>query len=465
MIKIEVASIIAPIPAHSKWRAIGPARLLLTLFCFSFASPAFAFSQRTDLEELIIAAAGSVLFSLIAMIVIFIKSEKSFLPRLLMSLASPLLVFPVCMAGSMATSYIVKQASDMKKVQDLAQQAQAESAAWQNNPLRINACGGDSATLKIELASDVHDDATRLRVLDECILPRADAVSLQVMLLDRLARNTEQWAYCTYLDRVMQRMNTSLLDVFVEQKLALACPSDIYSAAGDGTTVEPSWWDLVNQQRNGDTAQLLKTLRYLQAHGVNMKVAVDGRSLLSMAMESSKPTLILFALDAGADPYLHAEETSTLSPLEIWTLQRFYFVEMGTYTDADRQSIQARLRDMTGKEADALAHKLSNRGGLDHAKDGGAGLLAYLIKSGASLRSMNRGGNGAFSAYTRLSPALLEVINKLNDQQLLEFICPEPGQNNDVYSVYAEAINIDNKEMISFLKQRNMPKTCPAIQK
>lgn len=463
MIRIKVASSIAPIPAHSKWRAIGPSRLLFTLFCFSFASPAFAFSQRSELEELIIAAAGSALFSLIAVIAIFIKSKKSFLPRLLMSLASPLLVFPLCMAGSMATSYVVKQASDMKKDKDFAQQAQAESEAWQNNPLRFSACEGDSATLKIELASDVHDQATRQRVLEECVLPRADAVSLQAMLLDLQARNTEPRAYCTYLNLAMLRMDTSLLDVFIEQKLSLACPSDVYSYASDATTFAPSWWDLVSQQRNADTVQLLKTLHYLQAHGVNMKVVMNDRSLMSMAMESSKPELILFALDAGADPYLHPEETSALSPLETWTLQRFSFVEVGTYSDADRQSIQARLRDMTDKEADRLAHKLANRGGLDHARDGGAGLLAYLIKSGASLRSMNRGGGGAFSAYTRLTPALLEVINKLNDQQLLEFICPEPGQNNDVYSVYADAINIDNKELISFLKQRNMPETCPAL--
>jgi|GEM_PF-1389395 len=438
-------------------------RFPLSLFFFSFASPAFAFSPRSELEELIIAAAGSTVCSLIAIIVVLVKSNKSFLPRLLMALASPLLVFPICMGGSMATSYLVKQASDVKKEQDTALRIQEETEAWQQNALRTAACNGDSASLKLELASDAHDQETKQRVLNECVLPMADAASLEAMLLDLRERNTGPRAHCIYLTPVLQSMDTSLLDVFAGQKLSLACPADAYSHTDNTTPFVPSWWDVVNQQHTADAVKLLNTLRYLQSHGVDMKVAIDGRSLLSIAMESSKPELILFALDAGADPYLLAKEQSTLSPLETWTLQRFSFTSMGTYSEADRKNIQSRLREMTAKEADALAHKVNDKGGLDNAKDGGAGLLSYLIKSGASLHRMNSGGNGAFNAYTRLSPALQEVLNQLNDQQLQEFICPVPGKYDDEYAVYAQAIEAENKEIISFLKQRKMPETCPKM--
>ena len=452
-------------PAHARPNAANLTRLFFTLFCFSFTSTAFAFAPSTGLEELIVAAVGSFLFSVIAMIVIFVKLKKNFLPRFLITLASPLLVFPVCMGGSMATSYVMHEISQSKKNHEIAQVAQDEQGTWQRNLLRISACDGDRAVLETELASGKHDVTTKERVLTECVLPKADAIAMRAMLLDLQTQNLNGYNYCAYLDPVLQRLDTGLLDVFVEQKLSLTCPSKTFSYAVEANKTAPSWWDVVDSKRNTDAEQLLTTLRYLQAHGVDMKMVVDGRSLLSLAMESSKTALILFALDAGVDPYAIPAESNMLSPLQTWTLQRFSYADLGTYSEADRKLIQSRLREMNGKEADTLAHKLNSRSGLESAKDGGVGLLAYLIQSGANLRQLNRGGNGVLTGYSKVPPALLAVINKLNDQQLLDFICPEIGEYDEGYQLYAEAVSNENQALVNFLKQRNMPATCPDLKK
>ncbi|MFZ6778865.1 hypothetical protein ACO0LD_18730 [Undibacterium sp. Ji83W] len=451
-----------PVPARPNTANL--TRLFFTLFCFSFTSTAFAFAPSTGLEELIVAAVGSFLFSVIAMIVIFVKLKKNFLPRLLIALASPLLVFPVCMGGSMGTSYVMHEISQSKKNYDIAQVAQDEQGNWQRNLLRISACDGDRAVLETELASGRHDFETKKRVLEECVLPKADAIAMRAMLTDLLAQNAGDNAYCSYLNPVLQRMDTGLLDVFLEQKLSLTCPSTRYAYAGIAKNA-PSWWEIFPDGQAADADQLLNTLRYLQAHGVEMKMVVDGRSLLSLAMLSGKAELILYALDAGVDPYAIPADTSMLSPQQSWTLQRFSFPDMGTYTEADKKRIQSRLRDMNGKEAESLAHRLRIKGGLESATDGGAGLLAYLIQSGANLRRLNQDGNGVMSAYTHVSPAVVEVLNKLSDQQLKDFICPEAGEYDDGYQLYAEAINGDNQPLVNLLKQRNMPATCPDTKK
>lgn len=399
------------------------------------------------------------------MIVIFIKLKKNLLPRLLIALASPLLVFPACMAGSMATSYVMHEISQSKKNHEIAQASQDEQDAWQRNLLRISACDGDRAVLETELSSGTHDMETKKRVLEECVLPKADAIAMRAMLTDLLAQNAADNAYCSYLNPALLRMDTGLLDVFVEQKLSLTCSSSAYSYETDSTKIAPTWWDMFHGGQAADADQLLGTLRYLQAHGVDMKVVVKGRSLLSLAMESNKAELILFALDAGVDPYVIPADTNMLSPLQSWTLQRFSYPDTGTYNEADKKRIQSRLREMNGKEAESLAHKLSIKGGLESASDGGAGLLAYLIQSGANLRRLNQDGNGVMSAYTRVSPAVIAVLNKLSDQQLKDFICPEAGEYGDGYQLYAEAINGDNQPLVSLLKQRNMPATCPDTKK
>ncbi|MBI3728665.1 MAG: hypothetical protein HY254_10105 [Burkholderiales bacterium] len=452
-------------PAHARPNTANLTRLFFTLFCFSFTSTAFAFAPSTGLEELLVAAAGSFVFSIIAMIVIFIKLKKNFLPRLLIALASPLLVFPVCMGGSMGTSYVMHQISQLKDNNETQRLAQDEQDAWQRNLLRISACDGDRAVLKTELASGKYDITVKERVLTECVLPKADAIAMRAMLIDLQTQDKDAKAHCAYLDPVLQRLDTGLLDVFVEQKLSLTCPSKTFSYAVEANKTAPSWWDVVDSKRNSDTEQLLTTLRYLQAHGVDMKIVVVGRSLLSLAMESSKTELILFALDAGVDPYTIPAESNMLSPLQIWTLQRFSYADLDTYGEVDRKRIQSRLREMNGKEADTLAHKLSSRSGLETAKDGGAGLLAYLIQSGANLRQLNRDGNGILPGYSKVPSALLAVLNKLNDQQLLDLICPEAGEYGDSYQLYEEARHYENQPLINFLKQRNMPATCPDQKK
>ncbi|MES2040345.1 MAG: hypothetical protein V4495_21205 [Pseudomonadota bacterium] len=452
-------------PAHARPNTANLTRLFFTLFCFSFTSTAFAFAPSTGLEELIVAAVGSFLFSVIAMIVIFIKLKKNFLPRLLIALASPLLVFPVCMGGSMATSYVMHQISQLKDNQEAQRLAQDEQDAWQRNLLRISACDGDRAVLETELASGQHDITVKERVLTECVLPKADAIAMRAMLLDLQTQNLNGYNYCAYLYPALQRLDTGLLDVFVEQKLSLTCPSQTFSYAVEANKTAPSWWDVVEKKRNSDTEQLLTTLRYLQAHDVDMKIVVDGRSLLSLAMESGKTELILFALDAGVDPYVIPAESNMLSPLQTWTLQRFSYADLDTYSEVDRKRIQSRLREMNGKEAETLAHKLNSRSGLETAKDGGVGLLAYLIQSGANLRQLNRDGSGVLAGNSKVPPALLAVLNKLNDQQLLDFICPEVGEYGDGYQLYAEALHYENQPLVNFLKQRNMPATCPGTKK
>ncbi len=328
-------------------------RLLFTLFCFSFTSPAFAFSPISNLEELIYAAIGSAIVSLIAMVVVLVKLKISLLPRLLAMLVAPVLVFPLCMAGSMGMGYIAHEIKQYQQEQDAAHIARVEEDAWQHNFLRINACEGNHALLQSELASGRHQIESKLRALNECVLPQADAQALRILLQDAVSNDKEERTYCTYLPPVLQSMNTVLLDVFVEQKLSLACPSPKYDYVPDTSKVAPAWWDILNDEQitsdTKDKDRLLTILRYLQAHNVDMKVVADDRSLLTIAMESGKVDLILFALDAGVDPYALPENDNMLSPQQIWTLQRFGYADAGSvaYKEADQKRIQSHLREMS----------------------------------------------------------------------------------------------------------------------
>ncbi len=440
-----------------------PGRLFLTLFLFSLATPAFAIGPSDDIVELIIAAAGSAVVSLIAMVVIFIRLKNDLWPRVLISLASPLLVFPLCMAGSMATSYVVQQVNKSQNSQEAMRLEREEQEAWQRNLLRISACDGNHEVLQTQLASGQYDLTSKEKVLSECVLPRADAQALRLFVQDITAHDTEGKAHCLYLSPVLQSLNTQLLDVFVEQKLPLACPTTT-AYAGDANTVAPKWWDIFEEGKAADTEQVLAVLRYLQAHGVNMKQVVEGRSLLTIAMDSNKAALILFALDAGVDPYVIPDKNNMLSPLQSWALQRFGFGDAAAYSDADRQRIQAHLRELNPKEIESLATKLNSKGGLESAKDGGVGLLAYVLHSGVNLRHLNRDRIGIMNGYTNASPELLQVLGRLNDQQLLDFICPDAVGGRDAYALYPEAIEAQNQPLLDFLKQRKMPETCPGVK-
>ncbi|MFZ6679797.1 hypothetical protein [Undibacterium sp. Tian12W] len=450
-------------------------RLFFTVFCFSFTSPAFAFSPTSNLEELIYAAIGSAIVSLIAMVVVLIKLKISLLPRLLAMLVTPVLVFPLCMAGSMGMGYIAHEIKQYQQEQDAAHIASVEEDAWQHNFLRINACEGNHALLQSELASGRHQIENKLRALNECVLPQADAQALRILLQDAVSNDKDGRAYCTYLPPVLQSMNTVLLDVFVEQKLSLACTSPKYAYVPDTSKVAPAWWDILNDGQitsdTKDTDRLLTILRYLQAHNVDMKIVANDRSLLTIAMESGKVDLVLFALDAGVDPYAIPENDSMLSPQQIWTLQRFGYADAGpiAYSEADQKRIQSHLREMNSKEAASLAQKLPLKGGLAAAKDGGAGLLAYLIKSSNNMRELNRAGRDLIDVYAQTSPAVLDVLDRLNDQQLRDFICPDASNrgddidNSNGHALYARAVSAENQALVNFFKRRKMPETCPGM--
>ncbi|MFZ6733513.1 hypothetical protein ACO0LG_16415 [Undibacterium sp. Ji42W] len=455
-------------------------RLFFALFCFWFTSPAFAFSPTSNLEELIYAAIGSAVVSLIAMVVVLVKLKISLLPRLLAMLVTPVLVFPLCMAGSMGMGYVAHEIKHYQQEQDAAHIASVEEDAWQHNFLRINACEGNHALLQSELASGRHQIENKLRALTECVLPQADAQALRILLQDAVSNDKDGRTYCTYLPLVLQSMNTILLDVFVEQKLSLACTSPKYAYVPDAAKVAPAWWDILNDGQvtdttgnidTKDTDRLLTVLRYLQAHGVDMKVVANDRSLLTIAMESGKVDVILFALDAGVDPYAIPENDSMLSPQQIWTLQRFGYADAGpiAYNEAVQKRIQPHLREMNSKEAASLAERLPLKGGLSAARDGGAGLLAYLIKSSSNIRELNRGGQGLIDVYAQTSPAVLGVLDRLDDQQLRDFICPEASNkgddsdDNNGDQLYVRAIRAENQALVTFFKRRKVPETCPGM--
>ncbi|MFZ6875665.1 hypothetical protein ACO0LF_26665 [Undibacterium sp. Di27W] len=434
--------------------------LLITLFTFFFASPAFAYSQHSELEELILGAVGSALVSIVVMIVVFVRSKHAFLPRLLLALATPLLVFPLCMAGSMATSYVAQQVYQKQNAEAAQRQEAERQQDWQRNPLRLAACDdADQQSLEAALASGQHDVETRQRVLEECIIPKANQAGLRSFLQTSSQQEEDKLAYCNYLKPVLTSMNTSLLDVFVEQKLSLVCPSNTYY----GDTPDkpaPSWWELLSEKKT-DTATLLKTLQYLKAHNVNMKFTTSKLSMLSLAMASANVDVILFALDAGLDPYASFEDEQTLTPAQTWILQRFSFTDLGSYSTADMQRLQTRLRELTAAEANALASKKRYSSNLEAVEDGGGGLLTYLIQRGGNLKQLNQGGNGFMRGNTHLTSALRAAMDKLNDQQLQDFICPQSSKDAIVYSLYLDAREMENQELVSFLRQRHMPETCP----
>ncbi|MFZ6743740.1 hypothetical protein ACO0LC_10975 [Undibacterium sp. JH2W] len=449
-----------PTPAHSKRPARNFYQLILTLFAFLFASPAFAYSQHSELEELILGVVGSTLVSIVVVIVVFIRLKRTFLPRLLLSLATSLLVFPLCLAGSMATSYVAQQVYK-KQSEETAQQLEAErQQEWQNNALRLATCdGNDQQGVEAALATGTHSAETRQRLLLECIIPKTNQAALRSFLQTTLKQEEDKSAYCNYLNPVLMSMNTSLLDVFVEQKLSLVCPSNTYYGNGPDKPA-PSWWELLSEKKD-DTGPLLKTLDYLKAHDVNMKFTTSKLSMLSLAMDKANADVIIFALDAGLDPYAVFGDEQARTPAETWVLQRHSFSDLGSYSTPDLQRLQARLRELSAAEANALARKQLYASNLQAVEDGGASLLKYLLQRGASIKQLNQGGTGFIQGGTILTKELQAEIDQLNDQQLQDFICPETRKGGTAYSLYLDARESQNQAFVSYLKQRHMPETCP----
>ncbi|PXX41390.1 hypothetical protein [Undibacterium pigrum] len=442
-------------------------RLTLALFFAPACCYAGAISNTARLEELIMALVGGALLSIVAMVVVFIKLKKPFWHRALIALSLPLVVFPVCVLGSMLTSAGL---SNFRQWQNQRESLRAEAQNerdWQKNFLRSAACEGEHERFAKELTYSRHEQASKQRTLEECIIPRASVTDLRALLADFQKRDERLTTYCAYLNPVLVSLDTSLMEVFVEQHLPLTCKSQHYPPEQlnyDAEHEPPSWWDVFASREKIPAEQLLPALRYLQAHEVDLKRIVAGRSLLSLALESSNVAAIEFALDLGMDPHDGLYKWDGLSPAETWVVQSFSQASSESYSIAARQRLQPRLGVMTAAQAEMLAHKLHKKVNLEMLAHGGADMLAYLLRSGASMRRLNEGGNLVLG-NTPMSAELLTALKQLNDAQLADFICPEADEYNRVYSLFAEAIASKNKPLIALLRQRKMPETCPVAQK
>ncbi|MFZ6743741.1 hypothetical protein ACO0LC_10980 [Undibacterium sp. JH2W] len=442
-------------------------RLPPTLFFATYSCQVLAATVNSNIEEMIWAIFGSALLSIITMVIVFIKVKRPIWQRALLALAMPLLVFPASVACSMLSS---KAVSDIRQWQSQRENERIKAQNerdWLKNFLRNAACEGEHARFEKELASHRHEQISKQRTLEECIIPKASVADLRLLLADLQSNNQDEAAYCAYLNPVLISLDTSLMEVFVEQHLSLTCKSQAYPSEQFDYTAEhrpPSWWDVFARKPHPPAGRLLPALRYLQAHDVDLKRIVAGHSLLLLAVEDSNAAAIQFALDLGMNPNDPLYQWDTLSPAEIWVLQRFSSQYGASYSIAERNSIQARLGDMTPAQAEAMAGKLHKKVNLDMLANGGADLLAYLVNSGASIRKLNRGGSLIFG-NTPMSPELLAVLNKLSDTQLAAFICPEVDEYERDYPLYANAISSANKPLIALLKKRKMPETCPAKEK
>jgi len=440
----------------------GFTRLAIALFFATASSHAMAFSPGSRLDELIMAVVGGALLSIIAMVMVFIKLKKSFWQRALIALSLPLVVFPACVLGSMLTSAGL---SNFRQWQDQRESLRVEAQNerdWQKNFLRSAACEGEHERFAKELTYSRHEQVSKQRTLEECIIPRASVTDLRALLADLQERDDSPNAYCAYLNPVLASLDTSLMEVFVEQHLPLTCKSQHYPPEQlnyDAEHEPPSWWDVFARREKIPAEQLLPALRYLQAHEVDMKRIVAGRSLLSLAVESSNVAAIEFALELGMDPHDGLYKWDGLSPAETWVLQSFSLGNSESYSIAARQRLQPRLGVMTAAQAEMLARKLHKKVNLEMLAHGGADMLAYLLRSGASMRRLNEGGNLLFG-NTPMSPELLAALDQLNDAQLADFICPEADEYNRVYSLFSEARSAENKPLIAFLQKRNMPASC-----
>jgi len=385
--------------------------------------------------------------------------------KILMRLVLPLLIFSLsgCGTAIVAGGIIERNLKDRENAREGERARTEKERQWKANSLRIAACAGEPAAFDKELRSGRHDADSKQRALEDCIIPQSNVAGLRSLLSDLQSENKEKDGYCAYLAPALTSLDTRLLDIFVEQRLSLTCKSRSYPEdqfARNASQRPPSWWDVFVRRSNIPAAQLIPALRYLQAHDVDLKRIVAGNSLLLLAVESRNTAAIHFALDLGMDPDDPAYKWDKPSPLETWVLQRFSYTRF--YTSEDAQSLQARLGEMTVAQAESMARKLHKKVNLEMLANGGADMLAYLIQSGASMRRLNSGGNLIFG-NTRMSAELLAALNQLNDTQLAEFICPELNEYHQPYPLFAKAIADKNEPLVTFLKQRKMPETCPAL--
>ncbi|MFZ6875667.1 hypothetical protein ACO0LF_26675 [Undibacterium sp. Di27W] len=444
-------------------------RLLFILSSVTLSSQAFAAVSvsNTRLDELIWSVIGSALLNIVVMVVVFIKLKKRWWQKTLISLSIPLVFFPGLIFCSLMTVEAVNHVKQWQSQRENQRIEAQNERDWLKNFLRSAACEGEHARFEKELASHRHEQISKQRTLEECIIPKASVADLRLLLADLQSDNQDEAAYCAYLNPVLISLDTSLMEVFVEQHLSLTCKSQAYPNEQFDYTAEhrpPSWWDVFARKPHPPADRLLPALRYLQAHDVDLKRIVAGHSLLSLAVEDSNAAAIHFALDLGMDPNDPLYQSNALSPAETWVLQRFSSQHGASSSIAEGNSIQARLGEMTPAQAEAMAGKLHKKVNLDMLANGGADLLAYLVNSGASMRKLNRGGSLIFG-NTPMSPELQAVLDKLSDAQLAAFICPEVSEYDRDYPLYANAISSANKPLIALLKKRKMPETCPAAQK
>ena len=384
-------------------------------------------------------------------------------------LALPMLVCSISACGGVAivADGISKNAKYRADADKYYRNLAEEERKWQSSSFRAAACGTDHALFEKELHSGVYDKTYKQRALKDCLIPKSDVAGLRSILLDLSPKDqgkTTTFAYCDYLRPVLVSLDVRLIEVFVEQNLSLNCQLTAFLAEQPrklAENEEPSWWDMLGKS-TAPGGIILTALKYLQAHGVDLKRHVDGRSLLLLAVEHENFAAIHFALDLGLDPNERNFYGRDLSPAQTWVLQRFRDVNKPSRSTAEWQSVQARLGEMTPRQAEFMALKLHRKVNLDMLANGGADMLAYLIQRGASLRKLNRNGSLIFG-NTRLSPEVLAVLNQLSDTQLAEFICAEHDKEGDAYPLFAKAIEEKNQPLITLLTQRKMPLTCPIM--
>lgn len=442
-------------------------RLALLVFAASYAGSAHAFVP-VPVGEMVISVIGAVLLCIGATVWVMLKMRSPLWYKIMSALLICVLLFPaaayVIFFMCLELEHIQREHESAEYQRQAAQKAKERERQWLLNPLRTSACNGQLARFTQELASGKHDADAKQRALQDCIIPKSDVAAMRVALDELIEKSDDSEVHCPYLSAVLQGLDTQLLEVFVERQRSLTCASQFYPSDPLNHSAEhrpPSWWDVFKRRNEIPPEALLKTLRYLQAHEVDLTRIVAGHSLLTIAVEEGNYTAILFALDLGMDPDDKAYRyEGDLSPKETWVLRRFHSTYRDSYSALEREKIQARFQEMTPAQADAMARKLHRKQNLESFYDGGADFVAYLVARKANMRRLNSGGNLIFG-NTRISPELLQVLAKLDDGQLKDFICPEIDEYDRAFSLYEEAVSSENKVLLAFLQQRKMPRKCP----
>ena len=408
----------------------------------------------SGLDDYIIAGAASIALSIIAAVYAFIKLRGSMAKRLFTGIAVLVLGLPIC---GIASLIIINARNNVRRHHEELQYKKSEQekqSNWEKLSLRVAACNAQLPALKQELASGQYSQDIKIHLVEDCAVAKTNPAVLGTMLDDLL--NTEQavnkTTHCAYLNPVLRSLDTRLLQEFVNRKLSLLCSSP----AEYGQTA-PSWWDIWRYSAPPLPHQQLVTgLRYLEQHGIDLKQVVGERSLLSLAFERCDVNAIHFALDLGMDPYPDPASYNLLSAAQTWTLQRFS--HLCNYSSAESAGIQARMRDLSSQEADALAAKMHIKLGLESMRNGGADFFSYLLARGVALERLST--YGIPYSTTAISPELGAALNQLSDQQLAKLICPVDDKGEHQNSLYQEAIRSNNQVLVDLLKKRKMKPGC-----